>query len=91
MRSNRRAQLNEYWKEPRAEIRRARVRSEWKLVAPEVFLKSPMLLRQVKGWINKWFISRKMHLFRKTRKDVTNCVLAEHAGLFRFGRWGAGP
>jgi|SRR6516164_8992644 len=50
--SNPRMQLNQYWRDQRAEIRRARVRSELRLVGREVFLSNPQLLRQVKSWID---------------------------------------
>src|SRR5215831_11798822 len=51
-RRNRREQLNEYWRDQRTSIRQARVRSELRLVGPEVFLSNPQLLRQVKSWID---------------------------------------
>ena len=49
MRRHKRKQLNDYWRDQRAESRRARVRSELRLVGPEVFLSNPQLLRQVKA------------------------------------------
>ena len=52
VRCNRREQLNEYWRNQRTSIRQARVRSELRLVGPEVFLSNPQLLRQVKSWID---------------------------------------
>ena len=57
VRCNRREQLNEYWRNQRTSIRQARVRSELRLVGPEVFLSNPQLLRQVKSWIARKILS----------------------------------
>ena len=52
MRRNRREQLNEYWRDQKAEIRQARVRSALRLVGAKVFLSNPQLLWQGKSWID---------------------------------------